>query len=231
MKSMSALQRSALRQLFATRPTNLNLNANLRHTLQQRTRQAPLQPSATLKHARSIHTQRARTNTSFTQPFRRRPGNGSNNGRRFNSTNSSPNPDSTSPPTANLSLSQRLKKLSKEYGWSALGVYLMLTALDFPFCFLAVRMLGTDRIGHWEHVALEYIKGLIKWPLPQAVQDQVEVAGDLVEATVVGDNDAGAGKRILEERSDEYAVEDHGYRSAEEANSGANASMYLHSLL
>lgn len=40
-----------------------------------------------------------------------------------------------------------MRKLSREYGWSALGVYLALTALDFPFCYLFVRTLGTDRIG------------------------------------------------------------------------------------
>ncbi|KAG5928561.1 hypothetical protein E4U42_000431 [Claviceps africana] len=34
----------------------------------------------------------------------------------------------------NLSLSQKLKRLSKEYGWSAVGVYLALSVLDFPFC-------------------------------------------------------------------------------------------------
>lgn len=50
-------------------------------------------------------------------------------------------------PNENLSLGQRMRKLSREYGWSALGVYLILTALDFPFCYLLVRYLGTDRIG------------------------------------------------------------------------------------
>lgn len=51
-----------------------------------------------------------------------------------------------------LSLSQRLKKLSKEYGWSAVGVYFALSVLDFPFCFLLVRVVGTDRIGEWRHL-------------------------------------------------------------------------------
>ncbi len=46
-----------------------------------------------------------------------------------------------------MSLSARLKKLSREYGWTAVGVYLSLSVLDFPFCFLLVRTLGTDRIG------------------------------------------------------------------------------------
>lgn len=45
------------------------------------------------------------------------------------------------------SLGARMRKLSREYGWSALGVYFALTAVDFPFCYLFVRTLGTDRIG------------------------------------------------------------------------------------
>lgn len=87
---------------------------------------------------------------------------------RFNSTqtktNSRPRPDPTSqlgspasePNPASLSLTQRFRKLSREYGWSAVGVYFALSALDFPFCFAAVRLLGTERIGHWEHVIVGY---------------------------------------------------------------------------
>jgi hypothetical protein len=51
------------------------------------------------------------------------------------------------PPAEPQSLRARLKKLSREYGWAAFGIYLGLTVLDFPFCFLLVRALGTDRIG------------------------------------------------------------------------------------
>ena len=53
-----------------------------------------------------------------------------------------------------------MRKLSREYGWAALGVYLALTALDFPFCFAAVRLLGVERIGHYERVILDSFKGL-----------------------------------------------------------------------
>lgn len=91
---------------------------------------------------------------------------------RFNSTKQSPNP------TPNLgssepapSLSQRLKKLSREYGWTAVGVYLALSALDFPFCFLAVRALGTERIGQWEHNVVEYVKSVVAIPFPGLVED------------------------------------------------------------
>ncbi|KAH9885175.1 hypothetical protein F4778DRAFT_514215 [Xylariomycetidae sp. FL2044] len=65
-------------------------------------------------------------------------------------------------------LSARLKKLSREYGWSALGVYLALSVLDFPFCFLLVRTVGTDRIGKLEHWIVSNAKKLV----PQSVQDK-----------------------------------------------------------
>ncbi|KAJ5320483.1 hypothetical protein PENANT_c010G09427 [Penicillium antarcticum] len=87
--------------------------------------------------------------------------------RRFNS-GSAGNGGSQARPEKD-SLSQRLKKLSREYGWSALGVYLALSALDFPFCFAAVRLLGVERIGYWEHIAVEFLKDKFKavWPAVQ----------------------------------------------------------------
>jgi len=54
-----------------------------------------------------------------------------------------------------------MRKLSREYGWSALGVYFALTALDFPFCYLFVKQMGTDRIGEWEHIVVSHIKAII----------------------------------------------------------------------
>ncbi|KAI0471316.1 hypothetical protein F4859DRAFT_515535 [Xylaria cf. heliscus] len=62
---------------------------------------------------------------------------------------------------APLSLSARLKKLSREYGWAAVGVYLGLSVLDFPFCFLLVRIVGTERIGELEHWLVSHIAKLI----------------------------------------------------------------------
>ena len=58
-----------------------------------------------------------------------------------------PTPANAASEAEPTTLSGRMKKLSREYGWSALGVYLGLTALDFPFCYLLVRYLGTDKIG------------------------------------------------------------------------------------
>jgi len=61
-----------------------------------------------------------------------------------------------------------MKKLSREYGWSAVGIYLTLSALDFPFCYILVRNLGTERIGEWEHAVTSYIKQIV----PETVKEQ-----------------------------------------------------------
>ncbi|KAH9876049.1 hypothetical protein J1614_003928 [Plenodomus biglobosus] len=78
-----------------------------------------------------------------------------------------PTPHLGSPEPA-LSLSQRLKQLSKEYGWTAVGVYLGLSAIDFPFCFLAVRLLGTERIGHYEDVVKNAFWSVVRLAFPDA---------------------------------------------------------------
>ncbi|KAH8170529.1 peptide alpha-N-acetyltransferase [Sarocladium implicatum] len=50
-----------------------------------------------------------------------------------------------------LSLGARLRKLSREYGKAAVGVYFLLSVLDFPFFFLLVKAVGAERIGRIEH--------------------------------------------------------------------------------
>ena len=138
--------------------------------------------------------------------------------RRFSSTKSpfpsTPNVQHESP----LSLSQRLKKLSREYGWSAFGVYLALTALDFPFCFLAVRWIGTERIGHWEHVIMERIWTIIPYSLSS------------LDGAQESETDT-PGKKLKEygvpSKSEEVGVPgyDHGVAEAEKRNQSEDASM------
>jgi hypothetical protein len=118
-----------------------------------------------------------------------------------------PTPNLGSPEPA-LTLSQRLKKLSREYGWSALGVYFALSALDFPFCFLAVRTLGTDRIGHYEHVVKEGFWSLISIPFPNLRSSEVKLKEE-VHALTDTEREGDWGDQIDQ---------------AEAANRGANAS-------
>ncbi|EME44590.1 hypothetical protein DOTSEDRAFT_152532 [Dothistroma septosporum NZE10] len=53
------------------------------------------------------------------------------------------------------SLSDRMKAMSRKYGWIVVGIYLGLSVLDFPFCFLAVRWFGTERIASLEHTIID----------------------------------------------------------------------------
>lgn len=85
------------------------------------------------------------------------------------------------------SLSARLRKLSREYGWAALGVYLGLSVLDFPFCFLLVRMVGTDRIAEVERWVMAGLKRIV----PESVKQRWhEYRGALKDAEKeeLGDN-------------------------------------------
>lgn len=112
--------------------------------------------------------------------------------RRFNSGSS----NSGSQAKEGNSLSQRLRKLSREYGWATLGVYLALSALDFPFCFAAVRLLGVDRIGHLEHVVIQWVKETFKTVWPQTVNKSGEE----------GEDEADQGSLVrAEERNQEEA--------------------------
>jgi len=131
---------------------------------------------------------------------------------RFNSTKASPDPTPhLGSPEPAPSLSQRLRKLTREYGWSALGIYLSLSALDFPFCFLAVRSLGTDRIGRWEHELIEAFWKVVRIPFPNLGKKTNEAEPGIAseEGTTVREGAAG------------WGVE-----QAEADNSGSNASIW-----
>jgi hypothetical protein len=62
--------------------------------------------------------------------------------------------------------------------------------MDFPFCFIAVRHLGAERIGHYEHVVVETVKGLFGANSAPEEQSQEEVS-----ATQSGQQTAEAQKK------------------------------------
>ncbi|KAJ6085924.1 hypothetical protein N7486_010205 [Penicillium sp. IBT 16267x] len=99
--------------------------------------------------------------------------------RRFNSGSSS---NASEASKDGGSLTQRLRKLSREYGWAALGVYLTLSALDFPICFAAVRLLGVERIGHFEHVVVQSVKNKFPSIWPQTKTPEGDEEDSLVQA-------------------------------------------------
>ncbi|KAF8342310.1 uncharacterized protein EI90DRAFT_1329769 [Cantharellus anzutake] len=54
---------------------------------------------------------------------------------------------SPEPREETVSLTQRLKILIKTHGWYALGVYTVLTALDFTLCFAVIYFLGAEQVN------------------------------------------------------------------------------------
>lgn len=105
-----------------------------------------------------------------------------------------------------------------------MGVYLALSALDFPFCFLAVRWLGTERIGRWEEAVIERVRDAIVLVYPGAWPRNNQEGGDGVE---------GAAKMLVGgevPETTEEATEREGRLgwtdevvAAEKANTGAGA--------
>ena len=73
-------------------------------------------------------------------------------------------PDSPHPPR---SFSERFKDLSRKYGWVAVGTYVGLSILDYPFFFLLVQSVGADRLGEYEHVTAQWIKKNVPFEIPQ----------------------------------------------------------------
>ncbi|KAK0514544.1 hypothetical protein JMJ35_003161 [Cladonia borealis] len=146
--------------------------------------------------------------------------------------NYNPTPHLHSPPSPSLSLTARFRKLTREYGWSAFGVYMLLSLLDFPFCFAAVRYLGTDRIGHYEHVVVEWVVGVV----PEGVREwwggvRGGVGRMMGAKEVEGGKVEGKGGVVVEgyavvEGEEGGEVYDHGVREAEERNEREDASIW-----
>jgi len=56
-------------------------------------------------------------------------------------------PETSSTSEDNASITQRLKTLIKTHGWYTLGVYGVITVLDFTLCFATVYFLGADQVN------------------------------------------------------------------------------------
>lgn len=152
----------------ALRPFSLNTAQSTTRTLPKKYTQPFQRPNP--RSTNNQHQYQKRPNSTNSNPNAQRPGQGQ-------SQSNSQHSQSTKEPSG---LSARLKKLTREYGWAALGVYLTLSALDFPFCFAAVRLLGVDRIGHFEHVILGYLKGALGplWPGSSSSSESESASGD-----------------------------------------------------
>ena len=113
---------------------------------------------------------------------------------------------------------------------------MLLSALDFPFCFAAVRYLGTDRIGHYEHVVVDWVKSAVPDSVREAwqkkrVPGQDEAEGErgaVAVGGVAGEETKVEGYEAVKGEGEVgVAGYDHGVKEAEKRNESENASEFL----
>lgn len=126
---------------------------------------APLLP--TTARARGVLTNQPRNSQS--RLFHHFPA------RLANSPLSSPHP-STNPLPQNATLSQRLKHLIKSYGWYALGVYLILSVLDFGVAFVGINLLGAEYVSRVATQAKHFVHDMLHSKPAEPGLDEIDRA-------------------------------------------------------
>ena len=79
---------------------------------------------------------------------------------------------SSLPPDATVS--QRLKHLVKSYGWYALGVYLVFSALDFTVAFAGIKLLGAEQVSQAAAYVKQLVFGFLRTTPPEPGRDEIE---------------------------------------------------------
>ena len=81
-------------------------------------------------------------------------------------------PKNALPP--NASLTQRLKHLIKSYGWYALGVYIVLSTLDFTVAFVGINLLGAEYVSQVVASVKSVIGNVWQSRPPEPGRDEIE---------------------------------------------------------
>ncbi|VDC01680.1 unnamed protein product [Peniophora sp. CBMAI 1063] len=82
------------------------------------------------------------------------------------------NSPSQEPLPPNATLAQKLKHLIRAYGWYALGVYIIVSAVDFSVAFAGINFLGAEYVSEIATSAKEWVFSLVNYtpspPTPSA---------------------------------------------------------------
>lgn len=79
-------------------------------------------------------------------------------------------------PTSSLTLSQRLKHLIKSYGWYAIGVYFLLSALDFGVAFAGINLIGAEQVSRVVGTVKESVSAMVHSRPPEPGREQMDDA-------------------------------------------------------
>jgi len=85
--------------------------------------------------------------------------------------------ENTPPLPPNATVSQRLKHLVKSYGWYALGVYLVFSALDFTVAFVGIKLLGAEQVSQAAAYVKQVVFSFLYTTPPEPGRDETEGNG------------------------------------------------------
>jgi len=89
-------------------------------------------------------------------------------------------PDAKEPPPG--SLTERLKTLVKRYGWYAVGVYFVVSVVDFAIAFAGINLLGADYVSSVAASAKAWVLGLVYSRPPEPGREEIEtVSGNVTQ--------------------------------------------------
>ncbi|KAF9227478.1 hypothetical protein BS17DRAFT_775575 [Gyrodon lividus] len=89
----------------------------------------------------------------------------------------SPHPNDSGPSLPpDVTVSQRLKHLVKSYGWYTLGVYLVLSALDFTVAFVGINLLGAEQVSQVAGYVKEAVLGFLHSKSAEHGKNEIESA-------------------------------------------------------
>jgi len=127
-----------------------------------------------------------------------------------------PNPDSA-PNAEQQTVAQKLRGLFRTHGWSALVVYLLLSALDFGLTFAVIYVVGADRVREAEDYVLDALEWRRKDGEPGRVKRAVTEWSDKRKSPekLARDEEKREQKRIDDER-----------KKQEDEHHGADKSAY-----
>ncbi|KAH3664361.1 hypothetical protein WICMUC_005746 [Wickerhamomyces mucosus] len=99
--------------------------------------------------------------------------------KRFNSSLNSNN---------NLVKKSGLKSLIQQYGYSALGIYFVLSCIDFPICFIIVHSVGVDKVKEFQSNIWNDFKKFIGYQVDES-KDNESKDNESKDNVIVNDND------------------------------------------
>ncbi|KAJ7647468.1 hypothetical protein FB45DRAFT_734422 [Roridomyces roridus] len=88
----------------------------------------------------------------------------------------SPPPDSASSLPPDASRYERLKHLFKTYGWYALGMYCVLSVLDFGVAFGLINVIGAEYVERLSSSAKQFALGMLGSKPPEPGLDELDPA-------------------------------------------------------